>query len=62
MDGSLYIFSAYPHAYPHITFVSQAPGETEAELAYLNQLGFIDGVMTDNSDALLIGARTVIQT
>ncbi|EPS93780.1 hypothetical protein FOMPIDRAFT_21306, partial [Fomitopsis schrenkii] len=39
-----------------------APGETEAELAYLNQLGFIDGVMTDNSDALLIGARTVIQT
>ncbi|KAH9916063.1 PIN domain-like protein, partial [Fomitopsis serialis] len=37
-----------------------APGEAEAELTLLNQLGFIHGIMTDNSDALVFGAQTMI--
>ncbi|KAH9913405.1 PIN domain-like protein [Fomitopsis serialis] len=38
-----------------------APGEAEAELAALNQLGFVDGVLTDDGDAFLFGAQTVIR-
>ncbi|KAL6304644.1 PIN domain-like protein [Sparassis latifolia] len=38
-----------------------APGEAEAELAKLNQLGIVDAVLTDDSDALIFGARTVIR-
>ncbi|KAG7443108.1 PIN domain-like protein [Guyanagaster necrorhizus] len=36
-----------------------APGEAEAELAYLNAAGIIDGVLSDDVDALLFGAKTV---
>ncbi|KAK0464668.1 PIN domain-like protein [Desarmillaria tabescens] len=36
-----------------------APGEAEAELAYLNAAGIIDGVLTDDVDAFLFGAQTV---
>ena len=39
----------------------QAPGEAEAELAYLNQLGVIDGVLSDDVDNFLFGATTVIR-
>ncbi|GBE83358.1 hypothetical protein SCP_0504060 [Sparassis crispa] len=39
----------------------RAPGEAEAELAKLNQLGIVDTVLTDDSDALIFGARTVIR-
>ncbi len=39
----------------------QAKGEAEAELARLNRLGIIDAVMTDDVDALVFGARTVIK-
>lgn len=39
----------------------QAPGEAEAELAYLNQQGVIDAVLTDDVDALIFGAKTVIK-
>ncbi|KAI0700899.1 hypothetical protein BC835DRAFT_1325469 [Cytidiella melzeri] len=38
-----------------------APAEAEAELAYLNKLGFIEAVITDDGDAFLFGARTVIR-
>lgn len=41
--------------------VLQARGEAEAELAYLNQKGHIDAVMTDDCDAFLFGARTIIK-
>ncbi|KAI0686478.1 PIN domain-like protein [Cerioporus squamosus] len=40
---------------------AKAPGEAEAELAYLNAVGLIDAVLTDDVDALLFGARLVIQ-
>lgn len=40
----------------------QAPGEAEAELAQLNARGIIDGVLTDDVDAVLFGAQTVIRT
>uniref|UniRef100_D8QFX1 XPG-I domain-containing protein n=1 Tax=Schizophyllum commune (strain H4-8 / FGSC 9210) TaxID=578458 RepID=D8QFX1_SCHCM len=38
-----------------------APGEAEAELAYLNRIGIIDGVLSDDSDNFLFGALTVIR-
>ncbi|KAJ9479342.1 Holliday junction resolvase YEN1 [Pseudozyma hubeiensis] len=39
----------------------RAPGEAEAELAYLNQAGFVDAVLTDDSDALLFGSQILIR-
>ncbi|SPO23822.1 uncharacterized protein UTRI_03648_B [Ustilago trichophora] len=39
----------------------RAPGEAEAELAYLNQTGWVDAVLTDDSDALLFGARMLVR-
>ncbi|KII92167.1 hypothetical protein PLICRDRAFT_172297 [Plicaturopsis crispa FD-325 SS-3] len=38
-----------------------ALGEAEAELAHLNRSGVIDAVMTDDIDALVFGALTVIR-
>lgn len=39
----------------------QAPGEAEAELAYLNRIGMLDAVLTDDVDAFLFGAITIIR-
>ncbi|KAF8642957.1 hypothetical protein AX16_009297 [Volvariella volvacea WC 439] len=38
-----------------------APAEAEAELAYLNRIGLIDGILSDDSDNFLFGATTVIR-
>ncbi|KAH9009404.1 PIN domain-like protein [Lactarius hengduanensis] len=38
-----------------------APGEAEAELAYLNSIGIIDAVLSDDVDNFLFGARIVIR-
>ena len=38
-----------------------APGEAEAELAYLNRIGVIDAILSDDVDCFLFGARTVIR-
>ncbi|KAF9526067.1 hypothetical protein CPB83DRAFT_506722 [Crepidotus variabilis] len=38
-----------------------APGEAEAELAYLNRIGIIDGVLSDDVDNFLFGAKTVLR-
>ncbi|KAF8239578.1 PIN domain-like protein, partial [Tricholoma matsutake] len=38
----------------------QAPGEAEAELAWLSQNDIIDAVLTDDSDCLVFGAKCVI--
>ena len=43
------------------TSLSQAAGEAEAELARMNYLGFIDAVLTEDSDALMFGARVIIR-
>ena len=40
---------------------SKAPGEAEAELAYLNSIGIIDAVLSDDVDNFLFGANTVIR-
>ncbi|PBK92029.1 PIN domain-like protein [Armillaria gallica] len=37
-----------------------APGEAEAELAYLNKAGIIDGILSDNVDTFIFGAHRVI--
>lgn len=39
----------------------QAPGEAEAELAYLNGIGVIDAVLSDDVDNFLFGAQTVLR-
>jgi XPG I-region len=39
----------------------QAPGEAEAELAYLNRINVIDGILSDDVDNFLFGARVVIR-
>ncbi|THU85407.1 PIN domain-like protein, partial [Dendrothele bispora CBS 962.96] len=38
-----------------------APGEAEAELSYLNRIGHIDAVLTDDSDVLVFGAQQIIR-
>ncbi|KIJ23865.1 hypothetical protein M422DRAFT_72490 [Sphaerobolus stellatus SS14] len=38
-----------------------APGEAEAELAYLNRIGVIDAVLSDDVDCFLFAAKTVIR-
>ncbi|KDR78909.1 hypothetical protein GALMADRAFT_64217 [Galerina marginata CBS 339.88] len=38
-----------------------APGEAEAELAYLNNIGVIDAILSDDVDNFLFGAKTVIR-
>ncbi|THH31387.1 hypothetical protein EUX98_g2810 [Antrodiella citrinella] len=38
-----------------------APGEAEAELAYLNRIGVIDGILSDDVDNFLFGAELVIR-
>ncbi|KAK6984508.1 flap endonuclease GEN 1 [Favolaschia claudopus] len=45
-----------------MTYISfKAPGEAEAELAQMNKLGFIDAVITEDSDAFIFGADCVIR-
>ncbi|KAM5535093.1 hypothetical protein V8D89_011179 [Ganoderma adspersum] len=39
----------------------KARGEAEAELAFLNQVGAIDGVLTDDIDCLIFGARMILK-
>lgn len=41
--------------------IEQAPGEAEAELAYLNEIHVIDLVLTSDSDIFAFGATHVIQ-
>ncbi|PCH43040.1 hypothetical protein WOLCODRAFT_164194 [Wolfiporia cocos MD-104 SS10] len=38
-----------------------APGEAEAELAYLNRIGAIDAVYTDDVDTFLFGAKMIVR-
>ncbi|KAH6911809.1 hypothetical protein BKA70DRAFT_1146211 [Coprinopsis sp. MPI-PUGE-AT-0042] len=38
-----------------------APGEAEAELAYLNRIGVIDGILSDDVDNFLFGALAVVR-
>ncbi|KAL5523813.1 hypothetical protein ACEPAG_7986 [Sanghuangporus baumii] len=39
----------------------EARGEAEVELAFLNSVGIIDAIMTDDVDAFLFGANTIIR-
>jgi len=41
--------------------VRKAPGEAEAELAYLNRLNLIDAILSDDVDTFLFGARVVVR-
>lgn len=37
-----------------------APYEADAQLAYLSRCGFIDAVLTEDSDLLVFGAKCVL--
>ncbi|KAG8994343.1 hypothetical protein FRB93_001599 [Tulasnella sp. JGI-2019a] len=39
----------------------EAPGEAEAELAWLNAQGYIDAVLSDDGDTFLFGAQVVVR-
>lgn len=39
----------------------EAAGEAEAELAFLNRVGTVDAIMTDDADAFLFGAKVIIR-
>ena len=39
----------------------QAPGEAEAELAWMNKTDIVDVVLTDDSDAIIFGAQTILR-
>lgn len=39
----------------------QAPGEAEAELAYLNRINAIDAILSDDVDTFLFGATVVVR-
>ncbi|KAJ7084782.1 PIN domain-like protein [Mycena belliarum] len=43
-------------------YFHDAPGEAEAELAMLNEHGDIDGIITEDSDTFVFGAKLVIRT
>jgi Holliday junction resolvase YEN1 len=40
----------------------QAPGEAEAELAWMNKADIVDAVLTHDSDAVIFGAQTILRT
>ncbi|KAL1677972.1 PIN domain-like protein, partial [Schizophyllum commune] len=40
----------------------QAPGDAEAELAYLASEGLVDAVLTADSDTLLFGAKVLLRS
>jgi Holliday junction resolvase YEN1 len=39
----------------------QAPGEAEAELAALSKLHLVDAIITEDSDAVVFGATTILR-
>lgn len=45
---------------PNFIFL-QACGEAESELASLSKRGFLDAVLTEDSDTIVFGAKTVIR-
>jgi 5'-3' exonuclease len=44
-----------------ISFVFQAHGEAEAELAWMLREGLIDAIFTDDSGIFIFGASTMVR-
>ncbi|KAJ3752793.1 PIN domain-like protein, partial [Lentinula raphanica] len=44
-----------------VSEVRYAPGEAEAELAFLNRVGITDGILSDDIDNFLFGTHTVVR-
>lgn len=53
---AIHISSTY-----YVSDTRKAPGEAEAELAYLNSKDILDIVLTDDVDALIFGAKKVMR-
>jgi len=47
--------------YHFLILFLQAPGEAEAELAWLSRCGNIDAILTDDSDVAVFGATSIIR-
>jgi len=56
-----HIVSGLVQISPDANKVCQAPGEADAELAYLQTYGLLDAVVTPYNDSLLFGAPSVIR-
>ncbi|GLB44091.1 putative 5'-3' exodeoxyribonuclease activity [Lyophyllum shimeji] len=39
----------------------QAPGEAEAELAWMSKMNLLDAILTEDSDAVIFGASTILR-
>ena len=62
MDSTATRYCHYQHTdFDCILTLHQAPGEAEAELAYLNQILAIDLVLTSDSDVFIFGATHVVR-
>lgn len=59
MNGRLYV--TLPSPMSRTNRPSQAPGEAEAELAFLNRAGYIDAVLSDDVDTFVFGGTTVVR-
>lgn len=53
--------SSHCHSFSCTLTVVQAPGEAEAELAFLNRIGVIDAIISDDVDNFLFGATNIIR-
>ncbi|KAF8270748.1 PIN domain-like protein, partial [Lactarius quietus] len=61
VDGMKGIIEVFYSIWRRVADPLQAPGEAEAELAYLNNIGIIDAILSDDVDNFLFGAKMVIR-
>lgn len=61
MNGRLYVHFPITVYEPYTNRPAQAPGEAEAELAFLNRAGYIDAVLSDDVDTFVFGATMVVR-
>lgn len=41
--------------------VIQAPGEAEAQCSYLNKIGKVDAVCTEDTDSIIFGTKLLLR-
>ncbi|KAI0031029.1 PIN domain-like protein, partial [Vararia minispora EC-137] len=61
INGMKAMIEAFGFEWRMVQRAIQAPGEAEAELAYLNTVGQIDAVLSDDVDTFVFGGRMVIR-
>ena len=61
MDFIAIQYVSHNHVFLKTLNIEQAPGEAEAELAYLNKIHAIDLILTSDSDVFVFGATHIIR-